>query len=267
MVAHRVELSIPAEFVQQFIGQFVDAPTWQEGLKGLVSVSPPSGQLEANLAQVAELPSISPLFSRIATLQVAPDGMPRMTSATDDELAAHHLADAELRHMQAFGGMHVEALRRIGERWGPIDEQELTNFFAQHEHVAKETAGALARGFLRFFNGDHEGAAFSVVPRIERVARDLLLRMGAVVFRPAQGNTVGTYSGLGVLLQMLEDRGLDPSWGRFLGTLLTRAAGSSFRNHLLHGAVDDPSVGSTGLALIAALYLAVAIEVQPPASP
>jgi hypothetical protein len=84
--------------------------------------------------------------------------------------------------------------------------------------------------------------------------------MGAVVFRPAQGTSVGTYSGLGVLFQMLDDRGLDSSWGRFLSTLLTRTEGSSFRNHLLHGAVDDPSTGSAGLTLIAALYLAVAVK-------
>ena len=34
MVQHKVELSIPAESVQQFLSQFVDAPTWQEGLGG-----------------------------------------------------------------------------------------------------------------------------------------------------------------------------------------------------------------------------------------
>jgi hypothetical protein len=260
MVQHKVELSIPAEFVEQFIGQFVDAPSWQEGLTGLVSVTPPSGQLEANMAQVAELPMISPLLSHIAVTQIGPDGLPRKTSATGEERDAYHLAEAEIRHMQVFGGMHVEVLRRIGERWSPIDQQELATFFGQHNHVTEETASALARGFLRFFNGDHEGAVFSVMPRIERIARDLLLQMGAVVFRPAQGTSVGTYSGLGVLFQMLDDRGLDSSWGRFLSTLLTRTEGSSFRNHLLHGAVDDPSTGSAGLTLIAALYLAVAVK-------
>jgi hypothetical protein len=98
-----------------------------------------------------------------------------------------------------------------------------------------------------------------VVPRIERTAQDLLFRTGAVVFKPAKASSVEQYSGMGVLLQMHDDRGLDPSWGRFLGTLLTRAEGSSFRNHLLRWAVDDPSVGSAGLPLIAALYLATAI--------
>jgi hypothetical protein len=264
MVQHKVDLSIPAEFVEQFIGQFVNAPTWQEGLKGLVSVSPPSGQLEANLQQVAELPTISPLLSIIAVTQIGPDGLPRKTSSTDEERAAYHLAEAEIRHMQVFGGMYVEGLKRIGERWSPIDEEELTDFFGQQNHVATETAAALARGFLRFFGGDHEGATFSVVPRIERLARDRLMQMGAAVYKPAKPTAVGQYSGLGVLLQKLEDRGLDPSWGRFLGTLLTRAEGSSFRNHLLHGAVDDPSVGSAGLTLIAALYLAVGVRGQSP---
>jgi hypothetical protein len=91
--------------------------------------------------------------------------------------------------------------------------------------------------------------------------------MGAVVFKPARPTAVGQYSGLGVLLQMLNDRGLDPSWGRFLGTLLTRPEGSGIRNHLLHGALDDPSVGTAGLALIAALYLAVAVEASDPPAP
>jgi hypothetical protein len=267
LVRHETKISIPAEFVDQFIGQFVDAPSWQEGLMGLVSVSPPSGRIEENLAQVDELPQISPLISLIPVTQIGPDGLPRMTSATPQERDAHHLAQAEIRHMMVFGGMYVEVLRRIGEKCRPIDEHELTHFFAQHDHVDKETAAALARGFLRFFNGDHEGAVFSVVPRIERLARELLLQMGAVVFKPARPTAVGQYSGLGVLLQMLNDRGLDPSWGRFLGTLLTRPEGSGIRNHLLHGALDDPSVGTAGLALIAALYLAVAVEASDPPAP
>ena len=123
------------------------------------------------MAQVAELPTISPLLSHIAVTQIGQDGLPRKTSATDEERDAYHLAEAEIRHMQVFAGMHVEVLRRIGERWSPIDEQELATFFGQHNHVTEETASTLARGFIRFFNGDHEGAAFSVMPRIENCPR------------------------------------------------------------------------------------------------
>jgi hypothetical protein len=53
-----------------------------------------------------------------------------------------------------------EALERIWQKWGLISEEELAAFLGSSDHVVPELAAALARDFIRFFNGDSEGACY-----------------------------------------------------------------------------------------------------------
>jgi hypothetical protein len=257
LVRHEVKIEIPPEAVESFITQFVGTPSWQEALVGLVSVNPASGHIVENQSEVAALPAISPLVSMLAVTSLDSNNLPKFTATSDAEKAEYHLAEAEVRRLQMYGPIHVEILRRVAERWAPIDENELAEFLRHYDHIPEPVARAMARAFGRFFAGDHEGAIFTVAPRIERVAREHLLHLGAPLYKPALGSTSAKYPGLGTYLGMLDDRGLDESWGRFLGTLLTRREGMGLRNNLLHGAVDDPSYVTAGLTLIAAIYLAL----------
>ena len=58
--------------------------------------------------------------------------------------------------------------------------------------------------------------------------------------------------------------GLNESWYRFLHTYLASVAGANIRNELLHGFVDEITESASALILIAALYLAVGIELGDP---
>jgi hypothetical protein len=259
LVEHKVEMTIPAEAVEATIEQYAGASNWHEALHRLLASEPPSGRVEQNRAFTADLVNEHPLLTLFPVTKIGQDGLPRHTAGSDEEKAAHRLAETELQRLQMLGGIYVAILERIWERFGPIGDDDLIQFLAQNSHVSHELAAAIARSIGRYLAGDYEGATFTIVPRIERVCRELLLKMRAPVFRPASGGVPGQYPGLGAMLGMLEDRGLDSSWERFLGTFLTRQEGMNYRNELLHGSVDHVNVGVACYSIIAALYLAVGV--------
>jgi hypothetical protein len=63
---------------------------------------------------------------------------------------------------------------------------------------------------------------------------------------------------------MLEERGFDESWARFLATFFTRQEGMNYRNELLHGSVDEVSEGTATIVLIAVLFMAIGLGLGPP---
>ena len=254
----RIEASvkIPNEVVDEMIRSIVEAPTWQGALVRLIASEPPSGRIEQNQALTDEISDNSPLASIIPVTRIGSDGLPRVTSASDEDRAANRLAATEMNRMQVHSAIYAEVLRQIGDRWAPIDVEELSTFLSQRSHVQEETARALAQSILRFFSGDAEGSCFTAIPRIERILRELLLKMGTPVFRPPVGPVPGHYIGLAVILEMLADRGFDESWRRFLGTLLVRQVGLNLRNETSHGSVDEVGAPVAALVLIAALYCA-----------
>jgi hypothetical protein len=258
------KIEIPVELVRAEIDDIVGDSTWQDALERLVMGEPPSRRIESNRQRTFDLQASSPLVATTPVSIMGRDGLVRKKVATDDAIEEFHLSQIEVQSMQLVGSIRIEALKKIADRFGPIDETELAAFLSHHGHVPAGVARAIARAFGCFFTGDFEGAGLRAVPRIERVAREILLKMKAPVFRPPFGTSPGQYSGLGVMLDLLHNRGLDESWFRFLISFLTRPEGLNFRNELLHGSEDDVDQIHAGLALIALLYLCVAVQVAEP---
>jgi hypothetical protein len=258
------KIEIPIELVHAEIDGIVGDSTWQDALERLVIGEPPSGRIESNRQRTLDLQASSPLVATTPVSIMGRDGLVRKKVASDDSIEEFHLSQIEVQSMQLVGSIRIEALKKIADRFGPIDEIELVAFLSQRGHVPAGVARAIARAFGCFIAGDFEGAGLRAVPRIERVAREILLKMKASVFRPPFGASPGQYSGLGVMLDSLHNRGLDESWYRFLITFLTRPEGLNFRNELLHGSEDNVDQIHAGLALIALLYLCVAVHVAEP---
>lgn len=261
LVAHKVEFSLPKEAVEGLIDSIVGHETWQECLVQLVAMGPPSGRVEQNMVMRDERRGASPLLSSLPTMRLGADGLPRASASSAEEREEYGLTQMELLQCQIWGAVFTMALARIVERFSPIDEDDLASLLSRQRHVPPSVGRALARAVGRYFDGDYESAAFSIVPRIERLSRELLLAAGVSVYRPPRGSVAGGYSMLGSNLSKLEARGLDPSWSRFLITLLTRQTGMNLRNELLHGSIDDVSSLDASLVLIAALYLAIGVGV------
>src|SRR5262249_3019408 len=199
------------------------------------------------------------LASLLPHVRLGGDGLPRFTASSEDELRQLRLVEYEMSLLSFNVIVITEALRRIWDKWGPISVDDMAAFLGQRAQVREEVARALARGFRRFFDGDYEGATFTITPRVETLARELLLMIDRPVYRTQRTNNPGQYPGLGALLAELERNGLDESWTRFLHGYLSSPIGKNARNELLHGFVDDADEGTTAVVLIAAVYLAVGI--------
>ena len=66
--------------------------------------------------------------------------------------------------------------------------------------ASEPLAASLARSFIRHFTGDFEGAAYTVTPKIEALARSVALACGLPLYRTQRQKSPGQYPGLGALL-------------------------------------------------------------------
>ena len=263
LTAHSFEVKIPEEQIEAHFAQFTDQPAWRDALLRTIAFGPPSGQLDENREQVAAHARIAPLSSIFPHVQLGDDGLPRFTASSDEEMEDQRLVSYEMLRAQVSGMLLQETLTRIWAKWGPIPADELGTFLSEAAHVDSGLGAALARDFLRFFNGDPEGAAYSVTPHIETLVRDIVLAIPLPIFRVQRPRNPGQYPGVGTLLPALRAHGLDESWARFLEGFLTKPMGPNVRNELLHGFLLDPTPTSAALLLISALYLARGVVLTP----
>ncbi len=70
------------------------------------------------------------------------------------------------------------------------------------------------------------------------------------------------HKGLGILIDILADRGLDESWCRFILTYLARQDGMNLRNEMLHGAEVDVDEVRAALVIVAVLYLCIGVRID-----
>jgi Domain of unknown function (DUF4209) len=256
---------VPAEEVERFLAQFTEAANWQEAFARLLAMGPPSGDVADNRQQAEAHAQEFVFASLVPHTRLGGDGLPRFTPSTPDQVAEAQLADLEALALLFQGPFLGQALDRVGARFGPIPEDELRGFFERAPLVPPPVAGSLARAFGHFFRGDYEAAAYVATPRAETVVRNLVLALDLPVYRVQRAATPGQYPGLGVLLDALAQAGLDPSWHRYLRTLLASPSGLNYRNELTHGFVDQVDQMHAALVLVAVLYLArLPLAARPP---
>ncbi|WP_138443016.1 DUF4209 domain-containing protein [Sinomonas susongensis] len=261
LVRSSLPIEIPREAVEGYLDHITGASSWHDALRLLIS-APPSGNVDSNRSAVAEGMSLAPLRALFPKVRLGGDGLPRYTASSEDEKIEWQLAEIEIRLAHVQAPLIAEALRRIWRKWGPIPENDLASFLSKNSHVQQALGRALARDFLRHFGGDAEGAAYSTAPRVEALARAITLAIPLPVYRTQREKTPGQYPGLGALMPGLIEAGLDESWGRYITTLLASPIGENLRNELLHGFVSEVGELATALILVAALYLAIGVQLR-----
>jgi hypothetical protein len=262
LVRRRVEVPIDQAAAEAYVQEFVDKEDWREALLALLDGIPPSGGAPQNRAAADAMPTIAPLAASLPTTLLGADGLPRFTAVTEEDKAALRLSKQELSKIQILGSLTDEVLRRIGDKWAPIPEDELTQFLSESPHVRDAVAGSLARAFNYYFNDEFEAATYIATPRIESLVRDLVVLVNEPAYRLQRGRTPGQYAGLGALLPILVEQGMDESWVRYLQTLLSGVTGMNYRNDLLHGFVDDVHSGNAALVLVAALFMTRGMKIE-----
>ncbi len=248
-------VEIDVAVLERLLDELLDQPTWQEALLALLSLGPPTGQRDANRAVAEEARELAPLSTLFPRVHLGADGRARSMSPGGD--LDYQMLQVETHRLQIWGPVWAEALRRIGARWSPIDEGEWAALVTRGGFVPAPVAAALHRALNRYFNEDCEGAAFTALPKIERIARELLEAAGEVVYRAPTASMPGGYVGLGNLVGLLEDRGMDQSWVRFYRAVLAGHPGINLRNEALHGTQVDLGPVEAALVFAGALNLAL----------
>ena len=252
----RIEVEVPSSITQEQLEEYIDSmvgDTWWESVIRVLSKGPPTGHVEHNRKVAAELAKEYPLQALFPNRRLGGDGLPRYTPTSEEDRLDDQLTDVETMSLQMQGQFLGEALRRAGARHSPSVDDVVEAL--REARCEGPSASAIARVVRRFDAGDYEAAAYTGLPLVERLCRELLLSIDAPLYRVQRDRAPGTYPGLGALLPPLGERGLDESWQRYLRTFLLAPNGWNFRNEALHGFVDDVNATGAALVLIAVLYL------------
>ncbi len=220
-------------------------------------IGPPTGDATENRKAADHLMKTS-LSAVFAPAMYGGDGLPRFAPQTDEERGDYFLTQQETFHLQLQSPLVAEALMRIPSSHGIPSQPELAAHFARNPLISETLAFSLARALLRWWAGDHEGAALAAAARTETLARELLLARNRPLYRLQREQKPGQYPGLGYLLSALADEGLiDDSWYRYLRTALAGPAGWNLRNELDHGFLDDVGAVPAAVMLQCAAHLAI----------
>lgn len=167
------------------------------------------------------------------------------------------LAEQEVHHLQTWAPLLAWALVQVAEKHGIPSERDLSQFLASGSLGREARAAPIARSLIRFWTRDYEGAAFTAAPRIEALARDLVVALDAGVYRLQREQRPGQYPGLAALLTVLRKHEMDESWFRMVYTVCCNPAGGwNLRNEIGHGLVDGVAAPGAAVLLQALLYLA-----------
>lgn len=201
-------------------------------------------------------------LSRLMPTVLLDKGLPRTTLDSDEQQDQHDLARTAQIWADYQGALMAEALRRIGNRYGTPDCEELTTVLVDLGAFDRRLARSLAKGFGYFWAGDYEAAAAIVIPKIETAARALLRELDEPTFK-VQISAVkpGGHIQLHPLLQALDKAALDEDWAYFLRWLLLGPVGRNLRNDYAHGHVDVVTPADAALLLRAAALLITAAPI------
>ena len=250
------KVSIPTAEIDKIIETYLDADGWADALERFAFLEIPTGRTDENREAVAEQQQEAPLTSMLPTTIYGTDGLPVHRAASDEEQFEFHLTRNEVFRLQFWAPLGVEALTQIRERFGSPRAAVLEGWLAESAHVTAGTARSIRRALKHFWAGEYEAAVAVGIPRLEAMARQIVLLADAPIYRIEQGKVPGQYPGLGRLLEILDELGMPESMVRYLSTTFTKVPGLNLRNEFAHGAVDDPGRGLATVVCQALLMMA-----------
>jgi len=246
------------EEFQRLVDVIIAGEDWRQALVSFARSGPLSGDAASNRAYIKERHRLFPLAALFPTQILDADGLPVYSGVDEADRFDVDLVQWEAELVTAHARVVGAALHEIPRRHGLPSLQDLSAFLARWPAMHETLAAAVGRSLLRFWAGDSEGAAYTILPRIETLVRQLALRTEGGMYRLQRERTPGQYPGLGHLLPILEEEYKVPeSRIRFLSALLRHPAGLNIRNLMAHGYLDDPGPGYTAVLLHTALGLAL----------
>ena len=249
-----VEVQIPRVEIDQLITTIVgddDLPTALTRFGLYLPVAEP----EEGLRFVDELMAEHPLQSLMTRMTIGPENALLRTVQNPDDYREAALIDHEARTVTFFGYLSTDILSAILERYGPISSEAWFESPMIESAVAERIRAAIGM----YEQGDYDGCASVITPRIERIIRTTARSIGLSTTRsPGVGGKSGGVKTLGSLLRLMN--GVIPErTRRYLIVLLTEVTGLNLRNRISHGLVDKVSPPEAALLIHAACHLSLLV--------
>ncbi len=253
------------EFLQARDG-LIEGDTWKEALVRLSMSGPLSGDYEANLENTTQRHALSGLSAMFPTQLMDSNGLPIYKPETEEERIDFELTRFEAQVITGLVRPLISAIDAIPERFGLPATAELGEFLSTWPAMSPAVALTICSALQRFWVGDVQATTYTLVPAIETLVRDLILRADHGMYRLQQSpRQPGQYPGLGVMIDILPDYyDVDEGWVHSLKTILVHPAGLNIRNRLCHGidTLNDP--GTAAIILHTALWLAARTPISKP---
>lgn len=255
------------EEFDNLVDALVAADNWQQALIRFGTFGPISGDVDTNRRKIENDHRIAPFASLLPVQLVTPEGLPFFTGSDDQMRFDVDLVTWEQQLIEQYLRPLTVALHEIPGRHSLPTRQNLTAFLDSWPGVFG-TGATLADAIVRYWAGDPNGSAFTIVPGIEAMVRDLVLATDTGIYRLQKNQTPGQFPGLGVLLPLLSELyQLPESRTRFLSALLTHPAGMNLRNRMAHGYIVSVGPPVAAVLIHSALNLAAiatpALDAEP----
>ncbi|MFC7447916.1 DUF7380 domain-containing protein [Rhodococcus daqingensis] len=245
------------EEVKAVRDSFIVGDNWSQALVSYGLAGPLSGDLAFNTNLVQSIHNEHPLTSLFPTQLMGPDNMPILTATTPEEKFEYDLARHEVQMISSYIRPLVSAFHEIPNRFGVPKTGELKGFLETWPGIPQGVVGSIVRAMQRAWSGDGEGAAYTLLPRIEAQIRENILQVGQGMYRLQKTHSPGQYPGLGAMLPIFgENYQIGESRLRFLKTTLTYSGGLNLRNVMLHGLQGDGrNIAEAALLIHSALMI------------
>ncbi len=225
-------VSVSSQQVEEYVEAFI-GDSWKRSLERMGAIGPPSGEYEANLAEVEQQIKQFPIQYLVTKIILGPGNIPIAAIQGEEQHREAALIEREATAIALGAHFRAEVLDRIKNRFGTPRDDELTEFFTT-PLISEEVAERIGRALALFWESQFDESALVLLPRIESVIRAIVREMGLAIMVEAQGDRPGRVKMLRELLSSLRGR-YEESWRRYLVNLLVEPLGTNLRNTHLHG--------------------------------
>jgi hypothetical protein len=252
------------ELFEEMRDRFIVGDNWGRALISFATCGPLNGDTARNRQQVNEMHKLAPLSALMPATVFGPGNLPYFRTTNPDEKFEYDLTKLETQIVGGLLGPLIAALHEIPRRFGLPSTRELAEFLNTWPGIHISALPSIVLALQRFWVGDTPGAIHTLVPKIETLIRELLLRIDYGMYALEQSKRPGQYPALGFLIDALVGRfNISESRVRFLKVVLNDPGGFNIRNQFAHGIVEYSDVGTAALIIHTALFVATLTPVDP----
>ena len=218
--------------IEAYIASFVEGFNLEQSLVKFAAHCPLPKSRDETADYVRTLMQQHPLQYLFTKVVLGPGNVPLQIVSTEAEHFRSAMTSHEAMTIEMWSLFAADVLDRIKETFDPTRE-EIREILLNHD-LTQIVADRVAEAFELYWQGRHDAALLTALPRVETMIRDLSRRMELVIFVEPQAGKPGKFKGLGELLRGLAGH-FDERRRHYLLAALADPMSYNLRNTALHG--------------------------------